>query len=201
MKFDIDDDSDKKKSKKDLGNQSIYLIVAGFLIVAAIILIVTYMALKSGNSTKQSPPVPVSTPTAKTTKNQLTIYDEKSSERPIAVMIDNSIGDARHAGLLESYLNYEILYKNGATRIMAIYKDREVNLIGPIQAPEQYFLDYAIESDAIYVHYGWGRNAEKDIEKLKIDNVNGLNNPEPFRRDTKSIAPHNVFTRMNYLKS
>lgn len=200
MRFDIEDESTKKKKDKEVGPQTIYLIIAGFLIVAAIILIVTYIALKSGN--KQTPQVPVSTPTPVTpVKKDLTIFDENSSERPIAVMIDNAIGDAKHAGLQDSYLNYEIIVEGGITRIMAIYKDKDVSLIGPVRSSRHYFLDYALESDAIYVHYGWSPYAEDDITKLKIDNVNGLTDPTPFRRDTNSIAPHNVFTRMSYLKS
>ena len=201
MRFDIEDQSEKKSKKSNDNSQSIYLILAGFLIVAAIILVVTYMVLKSGSST-QVPEQPVAPPTTITPeKNPLTIFDEESNDRPIAVMIDNAIGDAKHAGLLESYLNYEILVEGGITRIMALYKDKDVNLIGPVRSSRHYFLDYALESDAIYVHYGWSPYAEDDITKLKIDNVNGLTDPTPFRRDTNSVAPHNVFTRMSYLRN
>lgn len=134
------------------------------------------------------------------TKNKIKIVDEDSDERPIAVMIDNYIGDAKHAGLQDSYLNYEILVEGGITRIMAIYKDKDVSLIGPVRSARHYFLDYAAESDAIYAHYGWSPYTKDDIEKLKIDNIDGLYVTEVFRRDTNSIAPHNVFTRMSYLK-
>lgn len=199
LRFDIEEE-EKKSAGKDNNSQRIYLILAGFLIVAAIILVVTYMILKSGNSTK-TPQVPVTPPTTITSeKKDLTIFDEDSNDRPIAVMIDNAIGDAKHAGLQESYLNYEIIVEGGITRIMAIYKDKDVNLIGPVRSSRHYFLDYALESDAIYVHYGWSPYAEDDITKLNIDNVNGLTDPTPFRRDTNSIAPHNVFTRMSYLR-
>lgn len=198
MKFDIEDGKSKKKKKDDWSGQSIYLIIAGFLVLVSIILIITYMVLKSGNNTTQQP---VSTPTPVTTKEELSVFDEDSNARPIAVMIDNAIGDAKHAGLLESYLNYEILVEGGLTRIMAIYKDRDANLIGPIRSSRHYFLDYALESDAIYVHYGWSPYAEDDMTKLSIDNINGLTDPTPFRRDTNSVAPHNVFTRMSYLKT
>ena len=202
MKFDIDDGTERQTKKKESGNQTLFLIIAGFLVLAAIILIVTYMALKSGNNNKTTPQVPVTTPTASTPVSQpLTIFDEESNERPIAVMIDNAIGDAKHAGLQESYLNYEIIVEGGITRIMAIYKDRDVNLIGPIRSSRHYFLDYALESDAIYVHYGWSPYAADDVTKLQIDNINGLTDPTPFRRDTNSVAPHNVFTRMSYLKT
>ena len=200
MKFDIEDESTRKKKKNSWEGQSIYLIIAGFLILVSIILIVTYMALKSGNN--NTPQVPVTTPTPVTpAKQEITVFDPESNERPIAVMIDNAIGDAKHAGLLESYLNYEIVVEGGLTRIMAIYKDRDAKLIGPIRSSRHYFLDYALESDAIYVHYGWSPYAADDTTKLKIDNINGLTDPTPFRRDTNSKAPHNVFTRMSYLKN
>ena len=84
---------------------------------------------------------------------------------------------------------------------MALYKDKDVSLIGPIRSSRHYFLDYALESDAIYVHYGWSPYAADDVTKLKIDNINGLTDSTPFRRDTNSVAPHNVFTRMSYLKN
>jgi hypothetical protein len=38
--------------------------------------------------------------------------------------------------------------------------------MGPIRSARHYFLDYALESDAIFVHYGWSPQAEKDITKL-----------------------------------
>ena len=199
MRFDIEETPKSKKNKKKNGTPSVYLILSIFLIIVSLILIVTYMILKSGDK-KQTPPVQTN-PVTTIEKSKLIIFDENSDERPIAVMIDNAIGDANQAGLQESYLNYEILVEGGLTRIMAIYKDKDVNLIGPIRSSRHYFLDYALESDAIYVHYGGSPYAENDISKLKIDSINGLTDPTPFRRDTNSVAPHNVFTRMSYLKS
>lgn len=201
MRFDIEDE-EEQASKKDDGNKRLYLIIAGLLVLGAIILIVTYMALKGGSKPAQTAPPPVTTPSPVTPeRNKLKVFDEDSNERPIAVMIDNAIGNAKHAGLQESYLNYEILVEGGITRIMAIYKDKDANLIGPIRSSRHYFLDYALESDAIYVHYGWSPYAADDTTKLKVDNVNGVTDATPFRRDSNSVAPHNVFTRMSYLKS
>ena len=199
MRFDIEDENEKSKGGDEFPSRMV-IIVAGFLILGAIILIVTYMALKGGSKPQQAPPPPVTSPSPTQQRKPLTVFDENSNERPIAVMIDNAIGDAKHAGLQESYLNYEIIVEGGLTRIMAIYKDKDVKLIGPIRSSRHYFLDYALESDAIYVHYGWSPYAQDDVTKLKIDNINGLTDPKPFRRDTNSIAPHNVFTRMTFLK-
>ena len=44
---------------------------------------------------------------------------------------------------------------------MAIYKDKKYNLVGPVRSARHYFLDYALEHDAIYAHYGWSPKAER----------------------------------------
>ena len=127
-------------------------------------------------------------------EKKLTIVDEDSNQRPIAVMIDNNIGNGRHAGLQESYINYEIIVEGGLTRIMAVFKDKDVSLIGPVRSSRHYFLDYALESDAIYAHYGWSTYAQNDIKSLGVNNINGLYDEAPFWRDKTIAAPHNVFT-------
>ncbi len=130
---------------------------------------------------------------------KLTVYDEDSAQRPIAIMIDNNIGNEYHSGLQESYLNYEIIVEGGLTRIMAIYKDKDLSQIGPVRSSRHYFLDYAMESDCIYAHFGWSTYAENDIKTLGINNINGLYDSYPFWRATHLYAPHNVFTSISKL--
>lgn len=132
----------------------------------------------------------------------LSIVDLNSTKRPIAVMIDNNTGrnnNNSHAGLQDSYLNYEIIVEGGLTRIMALFKDKDIGLIGPVRSSRHYFLDYALESDAIYAHYGWSTYAESDIKNLGVNNLNGLYLSAPYWRDTSIAAPHNVFTSIERL--
>ena len=132
-------------------------------------------------------------------EKKLTIVDEDSNERPIAVMYDNNVGYNAHAGLQDSYLNYEVIVEGGLTRIMALFKDKDVSLIGPVRSSRHYFLDYALESDAIYCHYGWSEFAKSDISALGVNNINGLTDSNAYWRDTKIAAPHNVFTNTDTL--
>ena len=115
--------------------------------------------------------------------------------RPIAVMIDN-VGDARpQAGLNDAYMVYEIIVEGKLTRLMALFKDVDLDKIGPIRSSRHYFLDYALENDAIYVHYGWSPKAKKDISSLDVDNINGINeSASSFWRVRDKSAPHNVVT-------
>lgn len=132
-------------------------------------------------------------------EEKLKIVDQDSNQRPIAVMYDNNVGYDSHAGLQDSYINYEIIVEGGLTRIMAIFKDKDVDLIGPVRSSRHYFLDYALESDAIYCHYGWSTFAESDIKMLKVNNINGLTNENAYYRDNTIAKPHNVFTDIKTL--
>lgn len=119
----------------------------------------------------------------------------KGNSRPIAVMIDN-VGDARpQAGLNDAYMVYEIIVEGKLTRLMALFKDVDLDKIGPIRSSRHYFLDYALENDAIYVHYGWSPKAKSDISSLDVDNINGINeSASSFWRVKDKSAPHNVVT-------
>ena len=206
MRFDIDEKKALRQRKENEDKRKLTLILIFFFVIGAILLIIFLLASNSGKKTDNKPvetPKPINTPTSvrPIEQKKLTIFDEDSSERPVAVMIDNAIGEAKHAGLQEAYLTYEMLVEGGLTRIMAIYKDKDVPLIGPIRSSRHYFLDYAFESDAIYVHYGWSPYAEEDEKNMNINNINGLYDQEVFRRDSNSIAPHNVFTKMSYIRN
>lgn len=197
--FEIEDEEMKVKRRMDKRrkNDKLFYIALGFLLLTLVLLLIYYFT-----SNKEEKKIPVKRP--KVIEKKLKIFDEDSNERPIAFMIDNNIGEGRHAGLQDSYINYEIIVEGGLTRIMAIYKDKEVSLIGPIRSSRHYYLDYALEHDAIYTHYGWSPYAEKDIKALGVNNVNGMTDGAPFERDRSIAAPHNVFTSTskvrNYLK-
>ena len=168
----------KKKKKKKI----IVLVILTLLLIGGGIF--SYFYFNKGT---------VALPKVKT--RNLKIVDLKSNERPIAVMIDNNVGNESHAGLQDSYINYEIIVEGGLTRIMAVFKDKDVDLIGPVRSSRHYFLDYALENDALYAHYGWSTFAQNDIKSLGVDNLNGITNaPNAYWRDNNIAAPHNVFT-------
>ena len=117
------------------------------------------------------------------------------TDRPIAVMIDNHSGAWPQANLDKAYLVYEIVVEGGETRLMALFKGQDIDKIGPVRSSRHYFLDYALENDAIYVHHGWSPQAQSDIAKLGINNINGIQeSSSDFWRVKDKSAPHNLFT-------
>lgn len=119
----------------------------------------------------------------------------KGNDRPIAVMIDNHTGAWPQAGLNKAYLVYEIVVEGGETRLMALFKGQKIEKIGPVRSSRHYFLDYALENDAIYVHFGWSPQAESDIKSLSVNNINGITeSSSSFWRASDKSSPHNVVT-------
>ena len=117
------------------------------------------------------------------------------TSRPIAVMIDNNINAMPQAGLEEADIVYEIIVEGGESRLMLIMQDKDIERVGPLRSSRHYFLDYALENDAIYVHYGWSPYAKEDISELGVNNINGIYESETaFWRDSNRYAPHNAVT-------
>lgn len=134
---------------------------------------------------------------------ELKIVDVNSNSRPVAVMINN-LNAARtyQSGLQDAYIVYEMIVEGGITRMMALFKDKDTSRIGSVRSSRHYFLDYALENDAIYVHFGWSPQAESDISSLSINNVNGLSDDAFWRESSLPIAyEHTAFTSIDKIMS
>ncbi len=95
--------------------------------------------------------------------------------RPISVMIDNEGAKCLpQGGLDKAQIIYELLVEGGETRLMPIFWGVDAEMIGPVRSARDYFLDYSMEHDAVFVHFGWSPQAKADLSKFKINNINGL---------------------------
>lgn len=140
-------------------------------------------------------------------KKEIDAFFEKyieTDERPIAIMVDNDDKNARpHAGLNDAYLIYEIVVEGGATRFIAFFKGTDTEKIGPVRSSRHYFLDYCLENDAIYTHYGWSPQAIKDIAAFNIDKINGVlgSDGNIFWREQKFKGDwHSAYTSIAKIK-
>lgn len=128
---------------------------------------------------------------------KISIVDVNSKTRPYAVMVNNIAAARPTAGLQDAYIVYEIVVEGGITRYLALFKDVDVAKIGSVRSSRHYYLDYAMENDAIYTHFGWSYVAEKQIPQLGINNVNGYTTEGyAFWRDTSlnRAYEHTAFT-------
>ena len=98
----------------------------------------------------------------------------QGNDRSIAVMIDNHKSAWPQAGLQKAYMVYEIIAEGGETRLMALFKGVNLDKIGPVRSARHYFIDYAMENDAIFVHFGQSPQAESDLKKYNIADIDGI---------------------------
>lgn len=181
----------EKNNKK--GKKLIILFVVLAIIALGVTVAYLYKDKLFNNNTAVAENIVNETKQPIVVEKEIQIY--KGNDRPIAVMIDNHSDAMPHAGLNKAYIIYEIIVEGGESRLMAVFKGADVEHIGPVRSARHYFIDYALENDAIYTHYGWSPKAESDIKALDIANINGITASEDqFWRVSDKYAPHNVVT-------
>lgn len=162
------------------------------VIISAMMVLFLLAGCGNKNAVTTSP-APTPTEEAKI-ENFYTKYKDMKT-RPVAVMVDNDNGDARpHAGIEDAYLIYEVTVEGAATRLMALFADTETKKIGPVRSSRHYFLDFALEHDAIYTHFGWSPKAQNDIPALGVNNINGLFDNAFWREEKYKGDYHSAFT-------
>ncbi|HOZ53807.1 MAG TPA: DUF3048 domain-containing protein [Bacilli bacterium] len=171
----------------------IVIIILSILIVISIAVLLYFELSTDGGVLNK---IKKTTTTTTTTKTPLQIYDEESDARPFGVMIDNVPAAFPQAGVQDAFMIYEMTVEGGLTRLFAVFKDVNVTKIGPVRSARHNYLDYALENNAIYVHYGFSDRALVDLRALSINNLSGTGSDNSiFWRDSSlTKAPHNAFT-------
>ena len=174
-----------------------------FVLICVIgMMFVTACSKQSANQVEEVVETPVVSATPEVMTPELEYYNKMQTDsRPIAVMIDNDSDKARpQLGLESADVVYEIIVEGGATRFMALFKGNDLEKVGPIRSSRHYFLDYALEHDAIYTHAGWSPKASKDISSFGVNNINGIlgTDGKIFWRDkTYDKTWHNLYTGLD----
>ncbi len=114
--------------------------------------------------------------------------------RPLSITIENSEGARPQSGLDKANIVYEMLTEGGITRFLAVYYDKEAEVIGPVRSARPYFISKSLEHQSVYVHAGGSEEAYNFLRMEKIDDINEFVNFQPFRRSKERTPPHNLYT-------
>ena len=189
--------------KKVKLNKKNILIAAGILLL--IILLTIFLVSKTKHK-KKTEPKSNNNQVEKTEepKEKIDVIDVNSKTRPFAVVINNTpIAVKVQTGLNKAYVVYEFPTEGATSRLMALYKDIDEDLkLGTIRSARHNFIDYAFESDAIFVAYGYSHYAEDELNKEKIiDHINGMIHPPFWRNNPEKLASeHTAYTSIGKLK-
>ena len=79
------------------------------------------------------------------------------------------------SGILYAEIVYEAQVEAGITRLMGVFQDvDEVEKIGSIRSARHYYVDFAHDNDALYVHFGQSRFAQSRFDNEGIVTISGL---------------------------
>ena len=136
--------------------------------------------------------------------DKIDIIDVNSNERPIGIVVNNAEAVWNYqSGLNDAYIVYEMLVEGGITRELALYKGKNTERIESIRSARHYMLDYILENDAIYVHWGYSPQAKGEISSLGIDSINAIDYENKyFFRDASLSLPleHTGYTTLSSIK-
>ena len=120
--------------------------------------------------------------------------------RPIAVMVPNS-KTASQYGLSDASVLYECNVEGSMTRLMGVWEDwSNFEKLGNIRSCRDYYLYWAFEWDAIYIHYGGPFYIDDLIGREDTQNINCIEFGDATYRDTAKNSTDNAFTSADRIK-
>lgn len=188
----------KQKNNKKVKVSVIVATISVILVIGVALLL--FLGSKKDSTLPKITKKDSKTPTI---ESNLKIVDLNSKTRPYAVMINN-LGVARplQSGLQDAMIIYEMIVEGGLTRYMAVFQDQNTERIGSIRSARHYFLDYALENDAIYVHHGNSPQAATDFKTLNIDRISVDASKTGWRDKSLNVSTeHTLFTSIAKLNN
>lgn len=192
-----------KSLKIKIGKDKNKLFIGIGLVVILILGVVAFILCKDKKEDKPKNDSPDVIVKDNTTPKKLKIVDENSTSRPYAVMINNiNVARPLQSGLQDAYIMYEMIVEGGITRYLALFLDTNTERIGSIRSARHYYLDYALENDAFYVHHGQSPQAQSDFSSLGVDRIVVDNSKTGWRDKTLGVASeHTLFTSIAKLNN
>jgi hypothetical protein len=154
-------------------------------------------------------PVPTSTPTPTPTPEPtptrvpaaLTgrmVTEGNARRHPIAVMIDDLDAARPQSGLNAASVVWHAPAEGGIPRYMAIFQERLPEDVGPVRSARSYYIAWAAEWRAVYVHAGGSPQALQTLRTQGrgqlVYNADEFRYASYFRRLPTRFAPHNLYS-------
>jgi hypothetical protein len=135
----------------------------------------------------------------------LPVTEAAAQQHPIAVMVDDHADARPQGGFNAASVVWHAPAEFGIPRYMLIFQEGIPDEVGPIRSARQYYIEWATEWNAMYVHHGGSPQAKETL--LRRGNGQWVWNADGFRwegryvfRVTDRFAPHNVMTDGEHLR-
>lgn len=159
-----------------------------FALLLSMLMLLSACAMPAGGGSSSQPEpavstlAPVSQPDPEPVfTNPLTgeeTPDDRSADRPVAIMLNNLKKALPQLGVSRADLIYEAPAEGGITRMMAVFQTLDgVGDLGSVRSARPYYVELAAGLDAIFIHAGGSDGAYAAIKKNSVSNIDGVNGP------------------------
>jgi hypothetical protein len=169
----------------------------------------TASATPGSTAAPPSPTPTIPAPTQELVPAPLTgllVTPEAAQRHPIAVMIDDQADARPQSGFNSASIVWHAPAEGGIPRYMLVFQDTVPQGVGPVRSSREYYLEWAAEWRAMYVHAGGSPQALATLAAK--GHGEWVYNADEFRwggrylwRATDRFAPHNVYTDGQHLRA
>lgn len=104
------------------------------------------------------------------------VAKEEAERRPVAIMLNNIAAALPQQNISAADVLYECQVEGYLTRLMGVFNEYEdLDAIGSVRSSREYYLDFAANHDAIYVHAGGSEEAYRNLKSRKTHNIDAVN--------------------------
>ncbi len=122
------------------------------------------------------------------------VDEDTARSVPVAVMYSNIYDAMPQSSISYADVVFESLVEGGITRLCCLFENQtQLEKIGPVRSCRTYYLMFAKEFEANYVHFGYSEYAEKYLKQSKFHSLDGMVYCNFYRTDDR-VAPHNAYT-------
>jgi hypothetical protein len=150
-------------------------------------------------------PVPTPSPVVGALSGRL-VPPPVGAQHVIAVMVDDLSRARPQSGFNAASVVWHAPAEGGIPRYMLLFQDRLPDLVGPVRSARQYYIGWAAEWDAMYVHVGGSPQALQTLRSKGQGQL--VYNADEFRwggrylwRTKDRNPPHNVYSDGEHLRA
>ena len=136
------------------------------------------------------------------------VIEKVATRHVIAVMIDDQSAARPQSGLSQASVVWQAPAEGGIPRYMALFHEGNAPAIGPIRSSRLYFVAWAAEWNAVYVHAGGSAEAIAYLATSagrgeQVWNGDGLRSSGQAYvwRISSRFAPHNLYSDGKHLRA
>jgi hypothetical protein len=120
-------------------------------------------------------------------------------------MVDDHADARPQSGFNAASIVWHAPAEGGVPRYMMIFQDQIPAGVGPVRSSREYYIEWAAEWDAMYVHHGGSPQALQTLRDHGggswVYNADGFRwSPRYLWRTDDRLAPHNVYTDGAHLR-